>query len=284
MAILGAVAAGIAAISILAAQADTSALAVTCAANVSNNIVTWTATPSGGNAPYTLLWSGDSSVAGSTSTSMSVTYSMNGAYHAMIQVTDASSTVVTSTCAATVTSNTTPTVTPPLPRVNQPALSIGVNGSFLARGMTVTSVASGSFQGTVWGITYTVNWSGNVPPEFFFRKGNKATSTTNPVDQLAVGDEVGVSGSVSTSNPLVVNTNVVRDYSITTASLPGLRRGQPSSPFYNGQGNGGGNGNGNGEGENAGVSASATVDAQSHINDLINQLHNLQDLFKGGNH
>jgi hypothetical protein len=372
----------IAAVSVFAAQAATP-LTVSCGSSVSGNVVTWTASTTGGNAPVALLWSGATGIAGSTSTSMNVTYGMNATYSAMIQAMDASSTVATSTCTATVTANTTPTPTstvnvvlgvnntaggsavpanftvsvngaaatpssfagsgtstavtvnagqsfsvvpsmisnysatfsgtcsgslssstiascavtetyvpstvtptstPPLPRVNPPSLSIGANGSFLARGMTVTSVASGSFQATVWGITYTVDWTGGAAPEFIFRKGNDAPTVTDPTTQLQVGDEVGVSGSVTTANPMVVNANIVRDYSIIMLR-PGLRRGQPSSPFYNGVGNGGGNGNGDsqGQGEGDGVSAGASTSAafSTQLTNLLNQLHDLQNLAKG---
>lgn len=268
-------------VSALAVQADTSPLAVTCNGVATGATVAWTASPTGGNTSgtYTLAWSG-ANVSG-TSTVTTATYTASGTYLAMIQVTDASSSVATSTCSAVVTIPpavvTTPTSTPPIPRVNPPSLLIGSNGSFLARGMTVTSVASGSFQGTVWGITYTVNWSENFFPEFFFRKGNIASSTTNPINQVQVGDEVGVSGFVTTANPMVVNANVVRDYSITMPR-PGLHRGNEDSPFYNGEGNGDTN--------SSGASASASAGFSTHLQDLLNQLHNLQDLFnKGrGNH
>src|SRR5665213_770010 len=110
-AIFGTVAAIAAAVSLLAVQAETTTLAVTCAGSVTNNTVTWTATPTGGNAPYALVWSGDSSVVGSTSTPLHVTYGTNGTYTAMIQATDASSTVVTSTCSAVVSSNVVATPT-----------------------------------------------------------------------------------------------------------------------------------------------------------------------------
>jgi hypothetical protein len=385
LAIFAGAAIAVAAISVLAVQAAPAPLAATCGSNVSGNVVTWTASATGGNTStaYAFLWSGDASVAGSTSTSMMKTYTTNGTYNAMIQATDASSTMATSTCSATVTANVvpvatstlnvfvvannaaggaatssnftgmvsgaaampssfagnvagtavvvnagtaytvsassltnymasetgnctgpiaagasaictvtetfvpptvTPPVQPPLPRVNQPMLSIGGNGEFLARGMIVTSIASGSFQGQVWGVTYTVNWSGGAFPEFYLRKGNKVSAVTNPADQIAAGDEVGVAGFITTATPMTVNADVVRDYSITTVLPPGLRRGQPESPFYNGKGNGGGSGNGNGEGDNgqgASTTVSSSVNVQSHVNDLLNQLKNLENLFKG---
>ena len=375
--IFGGSVAAIAAISIFAAQASTGTLTATCSGSVSGNQITWMATSTGGNAPYSFVWTGDSSVAGATSTSFTKVYTTNGTYNAGVQVTDASSTMATTTCSAMVTSNVPPATTstlnvivsvnntaggsaiasnftigvsgasatpgsfagsstgtavvvtggtaysvsasslanyvmsksgncagpitagaadactiteafvPPstttstLPRVNQPTLVIGPNGSFLARGMTVTSIASGSFQGQIWGITYTINWSGNLFPEFFFRDGHGGKATSSPAMQVAVGDEVGVAGTVSATNPLVVNATVVRDYSITSAR-PGLRRGQSDSPFYNGVGNGGGNGKGEGEGDNNG---STSVNVSGHLNDLLNQLHNLQNLFKNkGDH
>jgi hypothetical protein len=146
---------------------------------------------------------------------------------------------------------TTPTPTSTLPRVNQPSLSIGTNGAFTAQGMTVTSVASGSFQGTVWGITYTVNWSGNLFPQFYFRGGNSASSTTNPVTQLAVGDEVSVTGLITTSNPLVVTAKTVRDYSITMPR-PGKHIGPPSKPTSTSYNDNGNANNGNGKGNSFG--------------------------------
>jgi len=259
-------AAAVAAVSILAAQAQTASLAVSCAGAVSNNQVTWTATPVGGNAPYAVLWSGDPSVAGATGTSLTATYSSNGTYTAMVQATDASSTVATSTCSATVSSVVqpapVPVPTPPLPRVNPPMLSIGPQGAFLAHGMTVTSVASGSFQAQVWGITYTVNWSGNSLPELLFRKGNDAPQGTSPTQQVQVGDEVGVAGRVSSSSPMTVTASVVRDYSIASARPAGL-----PGPFANGLGNA--------------SSGNGGVDLQGRMNDLMNQLRSLQNLFKG---
>jgi hypothetical protein len=137
-----------------------------------------------------------------------------------------------------------------MPRMNQPTLSIGAKGQFLGRGMTVTSVGTNSFQASVWGITYTVNWSG----EFWFRYG-RANATSTPAQQLAVGDEVGVSGTVASSSPLVVNANAVRDYSIT----------MPRPTHAN---------NDIGSSMNSG-------DMRGHLDDLMNQLKGLQELFRG---
>src|SRR5438105_4337424 len=105
--IFAGVAAAAAIVSVFAAQATT-ALTVSCSGAVSGNQITWMATSTGGNAPLAFLWSGDSKVAGSSSTSILGTYTTNGTYTAMIQGMDASSTVATSTCGAVVTANVVP--------------------------------------------------------------------------------------------------------------------------------------------------------------------------------
>ncbi|HVM76845.1 MAG TPA: hypothetical protein VMU07_01700 [Candidatus Paceibacterota bacterium] len=378
LALFGGIAAIITVGSILAAQAQSAALTVSCAGAVTGNQVTWSATTAGGNAPIALLWSGDSTVGGQTSTSFVSTYTTNGTYTAGIEATDASSSVATSTCAAIVSSNVPPATTstlnvvvsvnntqggaatpsaftvsvsganaspssfagsstgtavvvsggatysvsassvanysmstsgncagpitagtadactvtetfvPPsngtttLPRVNPASLQIGPNGAFISRGMTVTSVSANSFQAQVWGITYTINWSGNVFPQFLLRGGDNTTSTTNPSQQLHVGDEVGVAGRVSASNPLVVTAEIVRDYSI---KMP-----RKDFHFDRGLGNGFGLFKGpddHGNGDNAsntgnGTSTPPAPDWGSRINDLFNQLRNLQNLFNGG--
>ena len=149
-----------------------------------------------------------------------------------------------------------------------PMLDIGPSGEFHARGMTVTSVASGSFQGSVWGITYTINWSGNNTPEFLLNKENNG-KFISPSTQLVVGDIVAVSGKVSTSSPLVVTAQVVRDNSIMMMR-PDKNEGQ-----------------GNGQDENKGghgfmpmMNGSTTVSSsiyfQGRLNDLLNQLRMLQ--------
>ncbi|HVN26272.1 MAG TPA: hypothetical protein VMT99_01280 [Candidatus Paceibacterota bacterium] len=286
IAIIGSIATAIVAGSIMAASAQTSGLTVACSGVVSSSQITWSATTTGGVAPVTLLWSGDSSVSGQTSSLFVKSYAATGTIQATVQATDASSTMATSTCSATIlppppAPTPAPTSTPHLPRVNPPSLSITPGGAFLARGMTVTSVASGSFQAQVWGITYTVNWSGSFP-RFYLRGGNGATSTTNPADQLSVGDEVGVSGRITSSSPFVVTADVVRDYNLVMVR-----------PARHGGGDGDkddkGNGIGFGEIRNAtdAVVTSAT-DISRHVGDLMNQLKGLQDLFKnrfggGGN-
>jgi hypothetical protein len=367
------VATAVAAVSIFAAQAQVSTLTASCGSSVSGNQITWSASASNGHTPYSFFWTGDSSIAGATTTSLTRTYATNGTYAAGLQVTDASSSIATSTCSATVTANVSPaststlnvivsvnnthggtavpanflvtvngaganpssfsgastgtsvvvnggqsytvaasaranysasmsgncagpitagaadactiteafvppsTTTSTLPRVNPASLTITPSGNFLGHGMTVTSVASGSFQAQVWGLTYTINWSGNLFPEFILRGGNGSTSTTNPSQQVAVGDEVGVSGKVSLANPMVVTANVVRDYSIVKV--------RPSHNDNDVKDNEGDENHGKGNGS----STSSSIDFNQRLKDLLNQLHGLQNLFNGhggdqGNH
>jgi hypothetical protein len=249
-------------------------LAVTCTANVSGNVIAWSALATGGTAPYHFVWSNDSSVVGNTNQSFTRTYSANGTYMGTVTATDSASSTAISSCSGTVTSIGT-TLPPTIhPLVMNPMLSISGNGRFLARGMKVTSVGVGSFQAMVWGITYTVNWTGNINSELWFRF-NKAGATSTISNQLTVGDEVGVSGVVTPDAPLVVKADVVRDYSVIT-------------PRLNGNGNEGEGNNHGGVGStisgilNSGASNSIG-DAQGRLNDLLKQLQGLQDLFKKNN-
>lgn len=362
------------------AFAQSAALSVSCSGTVSGtDQIVWSAVASGGNAPYGFSWSNDPSIAGSTASTTTGTYAANGTYAPDVTVTDASSSVATSSCsqsiadivppattstlnvvvsvnntdggtaaessftvsvsgadaspssfagsdtgtsvtvsggtnytvgassvadyamtesgnctgpitaggadACTVTETyTPPSSAPPAPRVNPPSLSIGTGGEFLSRGMTVTSLGTDSFQATVWGITYTVNWSGSLlqPFSFYYRYGNSAATST-PAEQLQVGDEVGVAGTVSSSSPLVVNASVVRDYSIA-APRSGFR-----SMGNNGQGNGGngfgyglGNGFGGGNGNASSNSGSGNFSNFSNeLNQLMQQFQSLQNMFQG---
>jgi len=78
-------------------------LSVMCSyTTVSNNTITWVATPYGGVLPYLYLWSGDSNISGSTSNPISATYSATGTYRAVVTVKDSRSNNATATCSATV--------------------------------------------------------------------------------------------------------------------------------------------------------------------------------------
>lgn len=108
------------------ASADT-ALSVSCAGVPGTSSITWTATPTGGVAPVSLLWGN-----GATTTSQTVSYAP-GLHSIDIQATDASSTVATSTCSATVAAPTLPSI-----------------GSFTA---TPASITSGQSSLLAWSVT-----------------------------------------------------------------------------------------------------------------------------------
>jgi copper(I)-binding protein len=216
LSMLGGSIAALAVVSVLAVQAA-SPLTVSCAGAVAGNQVTWTATSTGGNAPIALFWSGNTQVAGNTSTALVRTYPANGTFVSFVQATDASSSIATTTCSVLVTANApAPTSTVPM-HIQKPALMINPNGEFNGRGMTVTSVASGSLQANVWGITYTVNFTGNALN--FFYQTLSASSTTNPASQIKVGDEVSVTGKIASSSPFIVSAKSLRDLSIISPRM-----------------------------------------------------------------
>jgi len=79
-----------------------SALTVTCSGAPTATNITWTGSASGGIAPFSFLWGN-----GSTSTSQTIAVAP-GTYSMALEATDASSTVATTTCAATVAATSTP--------------------------------------------------------------------------------------------------------------------------------------------------------------------------------
>lgn len=194
---------------------STNTLSATCSGTANVNVITWTASPSGGNAPYSFQWSG-TNVTGTTQT-VTATYNSTGTFSAAVTVRDtatttASSSVVTANCSATVTTLPGATSTPPVRRFKQPMLNINPPGHFLARGMEVISVGANSFVGKVWGTTWTIDTSGLS--EFLLREEGGSVRRVIDVSVLQPGDEVGVQGRVDPATPLVVKAQVVRNYSI----------------------------------------------------------------------
>ncbi|HEY4526395.1 MAG TPA: peptidoglycan-binding protein [Candidatus Paceibacterota bacterium] len=108
--------------------ASADALSVSCSGAVDGSDVTWTAASSGGVAPVAFLWGN-----GSTSTSQTVVYSV-GTHSITIQGTDASSTVATNSCSATVA----------------PASTLPVIASFTA---TPSTIIKGQSAVLAWNVT-----------------------------------------------------------------------------------------------------------------------------------
>ena len=228
------------------------ALTATCTGTVTGTSIAWAATPTGGTAPYTYIWTGVPNITGHTTASFTETYTANGTYTASVAVTDSATptaATVTATCSAIVTAVvTTP---PPTTMVKKPDLNINPNGKILIHGMKVTTVGTNTFQGTVWGITYTVNLVNPTvnKPLFLFKDGKEATSGVDISQHLKVGDEVGVQGQITAATPLVINGQIVRNYSILKAR-PLENNSEGDSDKNEGKGNSMMNNSGN-EGQRA---------------------------------
>ena len=169
---------------------------VTCTGTVIGQQITWSAAVNGGVSPFTYAWSN-----GATTSSQISNNNAPGLYSMTVAVTDASSTMGTTSCSATVVAATTTPPTPPVPPICQAtssvpvmvntALNIGPRGNVEVQGMKVVSVGAGSFTGSVWGVTYTV-------------------MSTKVV---TVGNYVSLTGNIATSSPLVINARTVREQS-----------------------------------------------------------------------
>ncbi|HEY4523552.1 MAG TPA: SprB repeat-containing protein [Candidatus Paceibacterota bacterium] len=254
-------------------SAQTTPLTASCAGSVSSSTITWTVSASGGVTPYSYLWLSGDGVTGSTSTSVAVTYATNGIRSVVAQVYDFStststtSSTVSANCSATVTSFSTNATSTPLIRNTQfhaqPKLQIEQNGRFLAHGMIVQSVSTNSFTGLVWGVTYIVKVNTAGVPQFFLEK-DKGNGRTFDMSQIQVSDEMGVSGWVSASLPLVVNAQVLRDYSITT-----LRQNKSEKDNHE-----------NSNKEENKNSSSNINEIRGRLDGLLKQLQNLQSIFK----
>lgn len=172
----------VAVLAVPAAAVHADALAVTCAGAATATGITWTATPSGGVAPYAYLWSNSATSAVQTVTAVAGTYSQT------ITVTDASSTVASSTCSATVSVGA-----PTISAFTATPSSIAV-GSSTVLSWTVTNASSTSINkgvGTVSSTSVTVtpavtttytltatNPSGSVTREVTVTVGSGGTSSS----------------------------------------------------------------------------------------------------------
>jgi hypothetical protein len=139
-------------------------LSVSCAGTPATSSITWMANVSGGIAPVALLWGN-----GSTSTTQTVNETP-GMYSMSIQATDASSSMATSTCSATVA---------------QP-LTAPVISSFVAAPTTITT-----------GQSATLSWSVTNASSTSLSNGIGATASTS----LVVSPTVNTTYTLTAVNP-----------------------------------------------------------------------------------
>jgi hypothetical protein len=172
-------------------------------------------------------------------------------------------------------------------------LQIGPKGAFLGHGIVVQSINGDSFTGTVWGVTYTVNVntatssSATARPEFLLKNGNDG----GPFDasQVQIGDQMGVSGWVASSSPLIVNAQVVRDYSIAVSRPQPMANASetPESNFRRLPYNPSSSINIVNMPENQSGTATSTGTSTAsmfnQLNDLLKQIQGLQNIFNTGN-
>lgn len=120
-----------------------SALTATCSGAPTATNITWTGSASNGVAPFALLWGN-----GATTSSQTIAVS-HGTYSMTLQATDASSTVATTTCSATV-AQPAPTIT----SFNAAPSSITV-GQSVVLSWVVTNASSTSINNGVGAVTGT---------------------------------------------------------------------------------------------------------------------------------
>lgn len=125
-----------------------SALTASCAGVPASTNITWTASSAGGIAPVAFLWGN-----GSTSSAQTVGYTP-GTYSMTIQATDASSTVATSTCSATIVPLPVPSITSFI--ANPTTITVGQSAvlSWTVSNASSTNISSGV--GTVSSTSITV--------------------------------------------------------------------------------------------------------------------------------
>ena len=189
-------------------------LTASCAGTLSGSSVVWTGQAGGGVSPYTYLWNN-----GATTSSQTVT-AVQGTTTMTFQVTDASSTVATTTCTTFVP------VTATVPVKRNQVLHIEDNGQFQAKGMIVKSVGTGSFTAEVYGITYTI-------------------MTTQSV---TLGNYVDVTGRIKDGTPLTVDARKVKERPSTKPVTPKNMSKSWFKSSRDDQGDDHGKGNGKGKG------------------------------------
>lgn len=228
----------------------------------------WTAsTDNVGVAGYTIYRNG-SSIGSTAATSFSDTgLAPSIGYTYTVAAYDAAGNMSSQSGSVSATTLATGSVTSPVSV--PPTVDITSGGGITIHGMTVTGVGTNTFTGTVWGITYTVNYNGTATSgnngrgrfQFLLRGGNSASVNAS---QIQVGDIVGVQGSVTQAAPTVITAQVVRNYSITTPRAP-------KPIVYHGTYNGS---------ESTSTSGNTTVGGGYSVSSLQSLLQQLMSQFK----
>lgn len=197
------------------AHADT--LAVSCAGVPSNTGITWTASPSGGVAPYTYLWTSGATSAAQTTNVTPGTYSQT------VTATDASSTAASVTCSAT--------VLPAKPTIG----SFSATPAFITTGGTsllawaVSNASSTSINNGIGNVSSTsllVNPS--VTTTYTLTATNPGGSSTSSVTvtvNAPVQNAPTINSFTATPNSIMAGSSTVLAWSVANASSTSINNG-----------------------------------------------------------
>lgn len=197
------------------AFADT--LAVTCAGTPSNTGITWTATPTGGIAPYTYLWT-----SGATSAAQTILVTP-GTYTQTVTATDASSTAASATCSATVLP-----AAPTISAFTATPATITVGGSTLLA-WTVANASSTSINNGIGNVSSTsLVVSPTVTTTYTLSATNPGGTTTSNVTVTVNPANTGapvISSFTATPSSAVAGSAVVLAWNVTNASTTSINNG-----------------------------------------------------------
>ncbi len=167
-----------------------SVLAVSCSGMSTATSVTWMANTTGGIAPVALLWGN-----GATSSSQTVTYAP-GIYSMSIQATDASSSVASSTCSATVAqAQTAPFISSFV--TNPASITAGQSTTLSWTVVGASSTSIGNNVGVVSGTSVSVSPTTNTTYTLTAVNPNGTTTAQATVDVNATSTSSSVQSQIA---------------------------------------------------------------------------------------